>query len=73
MSQARSTAHHLPGLPLHEMDNRRWNVRPHIDVRVLRELILLVERAMHVPDDDGVSIPSMVSMMNTMQVMPAEF
>jgi hypothetical protein len=49
---------HLLGLLLPEMDNHRWNFRLRIDVWVLREVILLVERVMHIPGDDG--IPSHV-------------
>jgi hypothetical protein len=71
MSQARSTANHLLGLLLPEMDDRRWNFRSRIDVRILMVLILLGKRAMHVPGDDGVPVLSMVSMMNAIQVMPA--
>jgi hypothetical protein len=72
MSQVRYAAHHLPSLSLPGMDDRRWNVRPCIDVRPnMRELVLLVERAMHVPGDDGIPVLSMVSMMNIIEVMPA--
>jgi hypothetical protein len=55
------------------MEDRRWNVRPHINVWVLRELVLLVERAMHVPGDDGVPFLSMVSTMNIIKVTSAMF
>jgi hypothetical protein len=70
MSQARSVANQLLGLLLPEMDDRRRNFRPRINVRHVRELILLVERVMHVPGEDGVLVLSMVSTMNAMQVMP---
>jgi hypothetical protein len=55
------------------MDDHHWNVRLRIDVRVLRELVLLVERAMHVPGIDGIPVLSMVSTMNTIQVMTVMF
>jgi hypothetical protein len=35
------------------MDDRRWDFKRRIYVRVHRELILLAKRAMHVPGDDG--------------------
>jgi hypothetical protein len=73
MSHVRSTTRHLPGLPLPEMDDRHWNFRPRINVGVLRELILLVERVMHIPEDDGVLVLSTVSTMNTMQMVPTVF
>jgi hypothetical protein len=63
MSQARSTASHLLGLFLPDMDYRRWNFRPRIYVQVHQELVLLAERAMHVPGHDGVPVLYMVSMM----------
>jgi hypothetical protein len=60
MSQARSTARHLLGLPLPETNNCRWNVWPRIDVGVQEELVLLVQRVMHVPGDDSVPVLYMV-------------
>jgi hypothetical protein len=49
------------------MDNRRWNIWPPIDVGVQGELALHVQRAMHVPRDDGVLVLFMVSTMNDLQ------
>jgi hypothetical protein len=60
MSQARSTARHLLGLPLPETNNCRWNVWPRIDVGVQEELVLLVQRVMHIPGDDSVPVLYMV-------------
>jgi hypothetical protein len=64
ISQARSTASHLLGLLLPEMDDRHWKFRPRIYVRLHWELVLLAKRATHMSGYDGILVLYMVSMMN---------